>query len=208
MIMVTIAQNRTNPYGHPGTGISDISDGFINNSTGFIEALSGTIQLPNNFTNQGTIEGTATIASSELINSGNLTPGMFGTPGTLTLNGDYLQTSTGILEIGISDASHYGVLNINGNATWGGTLKVDELSGFIPTAGEDFIVALFTGTGTGNFLSIDTSAFQGVTFNTIYTSNGVELQVSSITEVPVASSVWLFGSALAGFIGYNRRKIV
>ena len=31
-------------------------------------------------------------------------------------------------------------------------------------------------------------------------------QFSSITAVPVPGAIWLFGSALTGFIGFNRRK--
>ena len=36
---------------------------------------------------------------------------------------------------------------------------------------------------------------------------GYELKVSAISAVPVPGAVWLFGSALAGFVGLGRRKL-
>lgn len=39
-------------------------------------------------------------------------------------------------------------------------------------------------------------------------SNGIAyLLTSNVTAVPLPAGVWLFGSALAGFIGFNRRKL-
>lgn len=84
-----------------GTGTSALTGVNLTNATdGVIQALSGTVQLANNFDNQGTLAGTASIATSQLVNSGRLAPGEFGgDAGTLTLNGNYQQTAVGLLEI-------------------------------------------------------------------------------------------------------------
>ena len=193
-----------------GTGTSAVSGGnlsFVNSSTGIIEAQSGNLQLPGNFTNQGNITGTSTVTTSQLTNSGHVTPGVYdGVTGALTLNGNYVQTSSGTLEIGISSANHNSILDINGNAVWGGSLKIDDQGNFTPVVGESFTLASISGTASGNFLSIDTSAFQYVTFETLYQSNEVQLLVTAVTTVPIPAPFWLTGSALVGFIGLTRRK--
>ncbi|MCP4875077.1 MAG: hypothetical protein GY896_06330 [Gammaproteobacteria bacterium] len=45
----------------------------------------------------------------------------------------------------------------------------------------------------------------GLDFNTLQASNLFSIQVSA---VPVAAAIWLFGSALVGFIGMSRRMSV
>ena len=191
-------------------GTTDLSGvNLTNNVTGVIEALSGNLLLQSNFDNMGTIEGTAAISTSQLINDGNIK--LYdnnGNPSTLTINGNLIQNSDSTLEVGLSNAIAYSSLTVNGNATWGGRLKLDDIGGFMPTVGELFVIAASTGFETGSFLSIDTSSFQGVTFNTIYNGNNIELQVASVAAVPVPAAFWLFSSALVGFIGFNRRKSV
>lgn len=55
----------------------------------------------------------------------------------------------------------------------------------------------FTPFGTSGFWSTDSSYG--------YFGNATLINVSSI---PVPSAIWLFGSALVGFIGFNRRKTI
>ena len=58
----------------------------------------------------------------------------------------------------------------------------------------------FVGTGT------DTIAFSGYE-NSGY--NGLDdVNVHAVSAVPLPTSVWLFVSAIAGFIGFNRRKTI
>ena len=213
-----------------GTGSSVIGAlglNFVN--SGKVDVQTGAIQIAQNFNNQGNIHvangatlvvtganfsnDTNSLISGQgtidplitLINSGVIQPGENGL-GTLHLDGNYQQSSTSILDIGIGGSDSLGVLDIQGNATWGGTLKVTSLGGFMPTIDELFTVALFSGTFTGQFASLDTSAFSGMTFSTIYGSKDLSIKVTSVNAVPLPAGIWLFGSALAGLVFTGRRK--
>ena len=54
--------------------------------------------------------------------------------------------------------------------------------------------------------------FTGTTFSydfgglTITNGGFVQLDITTASAVPLPGAIWLFGSALAGFIGFNRRK--
>ena len=74
--------------GPAGSGLVDVSDGGIN------VADDGTTIGPN-----GILTGNATITTPILINNGTVVPaGPGGTPGTLTLNGNYQQGPSGVLD--------------------------------------------------------------------------------------------------------------
>ncbi len=84
-------------------------------------------------------------------------------PGTLTIDGNYLQQSGGILEIeigGVTSNSEHDLLHITGNATLGGTLKLFFADGFAPQGGNpsteddtfDFIAV--DGTINGSFSEV------------------------------------------------------
>ncbi len=95
--------------------------------------LSGTGKINGNVTNRGTIR-----------------PGGTGAAGTLTVTGNYTQTSTGVLdiELGGTAAGTYDQLNVSGIATLAGSLTVSLINGFNPTANDMFIVILFGALGT------------------------------------------------------------
>jgi hypothetical protein len=44
------------------------------------------------------------------------------------------------------------------------------------------------------------------TVDNVLTAAPTNWSVTDVTSVPVPAAVWLFGSVLAGFIGFNRRK--
>jgi hypothetical protein len=46
-----------------------------------------------------------------------------------------------------------------------------------------------------------------ITITSAYAATNDNLVYNSIPPIPVPAAVWLIGSALAGFIGYSRRKI-
>jgi hypothetical protein len=89
-------------------------------------------------TNTGELEGKGTIIAN-VSSSGTVSPGE--SPGLLTINGSFTQSSSGILdiEIGGSNAGvDYDVLKVTGAATLGGTLRVTLLNGYVPPAGTEF----------------------------------------------------------------------
>lgn len=114
----------------------------------------------------GTLGGFQTLdAQVGLVNSGTISPGS-GCPcnsiGTLTINGDYAQTSTGTLLIKVSNSTAPGtasdllVIN-NGNAHLNGALSIDTLPGGSLKVG-DKILVLDNSTGSvpisGKFSSL------------------------------------------------------
>src|SRR5262249_1481872 len=58
-----------------------------------------------------------------------------GTQGTLAVNGNYTQTSTGELDVHLYSSSAYDVLSVTGLATLGGTLRILDMGGYTPSFG-------------------------------------------------------------------------
>jgi len=73
-----------------------IVDGLGFDNRGVLDVRSGTINLPANFTNNGTLKGVGTFAigqfgNSTLTNAGQVAPGE--SPGTLSVSGKYVQSA-------------------------------------------------------------------------------------------------------------------
>jgi hypothetical protein len=74
-----------------------------------------------------------------------------GFPGVLTINGDYSQTSLATMVIRIANTTPglgFDQLNITGQATLDGTLRVTLIEGFQPQSGDSFTIMTF-GSRTG-----------------------------------------------------------
>lgn len=54
-------------------------------------------------------------------------------------------------------------------------------------------------------LNFNVNAGESGTFTVSTASNAAAM--SALTPVPVPAAVWLFGSAIAGLIGFSRRKV-
>jgi hypothetical protein len=111
-------------------------------------AAGGTVNLLG-----GTLSGTGTV-NGNLINGGQINPGGIGVAGILTINGNYTQTATGVLNIdigGTAAGSGYDQLVISGSATLAGTLNVNLINGFTPTTGATFPILTCGASRTGTF---------------------------------------------------------
>jgi hypothetical protein len=87
----------------------------------------------------GVIKGTGTLQAN-LMNSGTLAPG--NSPGILTINGDYTQTSTGHLEIevgGLTPGTQHDQVIVTGTATLGGTYEFPIINGFTPQLNDEIV---------------------------------------------------------------------
>ncbi len=89
----------------------------------------------------GTIRGSGTVSGTTFTNSGGtLAPG--ASPGVINISGNYVQTSSGVLEIEVGGPNSanpdYDQLNISGSATLAGTLRATLISGFIPDFSENY----------------------------------------------------------------------
>ncbi|MBN2068614.1 MAG: autotransporter outer membrane beta-barrel domain-containing protein [Opitutales bacterium] len=95
---------------------------------------------------EGTINGT-------VYNNGTIAPGY--SPGTIVIDGDFVQSATGVLIMEI-DGEDYDILDISGTATIAGALELDGelLNNY------EYIVLDAEGGVTGEFSSISGSAMQ------------------------------------------------
>ena len=91
----------------------------------------------------GTLEGLGNVEASlvHVLDGGSLTPG--NSPGQLSIAGDLIIEEGGILEIEIAGPTpgiDYDVLNVSGDATIDGTIKVIFIDGYVPAPGQTFNV--------------------------------------------------------------------
>jgi hypothetical protein len=87
----------------------------------------------------GTINGNLSNAGYLYVDDGN------GTTGTLTVNGNYTQTSVGTLymNIGGQGAGLLDQLNVSGSASLGGSLVVNYVFGYSPASGTPFTIMTY-----------------------------------------------------------------
>jgi hypothetical protein len=97
-----------------------------------------------------TLSGLGTIFG-DVTNSGVVDPTLTGFPvGALVITGNYTQTSTGRLNVGLQSTTVYYALNVGGVATLDGDLWVCALAGFDPCQGDQFTL-LTANQIVGNF---------------------------------------------------------
>ncbi len=124
-----------------GTGTLDLTG--TNTYTGNTNINRGVLKVDGSITSNtfvdhgGTLAGTGTV-QGDVTNNGVVSPG--DAPGTLTVNGNYIQNSRGSLLIDIAgtSAGEFSVLDVLGNAKLSGVLDPVLLNGFVPAVGESF----------------------------------------------------------------------
>ncbi|MGB4498981.1 MAG: MBG domain-containing protein, partial [Methylococcaceae bacterium] len=79
------------------------------------------------------LSGKGTFITPEFINNGTISTG--DSPGIIAITGDFIQTESGLLKMEIQDEtpSGYDQLNISGDATLNGTIKLISLNGYKPS---------------------------------------------------------------------------
>jgi hypothetical protein len=143
-----------------GTGTSSLSVPLSN--TGTIGVYTGTLAVNNQ-------------ANSTFTNSGSL---VIAAGSVLQVSNNYTQTATGSLQPILAGATSFGQLQVSGQATLDGALKVSTANNFSPTAGQSFPV-LTAGSAGGTFAALSGLSFaNGVSLNPVYSSSGVVLQAS------------------------------
>jgi hypothetical protein len=102
----------------------------------------------------GSLSGHGTINAS-VTSSGQVSPG--SPTGILAINGDYTQTSSGILNValgGLTPGTKYDQLVTSGHATLDGTLDITLINGFTPSAGDVFTILTYSAF-SGQFATIN-----------------------------------------------------
>jgi hypothetical protein len=116
--------------------------------------------------NAATLQGTGTINGSLANNAGGIvSPG--NSPGTLSVDGTYSQAggSTLLIELGGTGAGSFDKLAVGGALTAGGTLDIDLINGFTPTAGNSWDILDFA-SATGTFTFALPALSPGLSWNT------------------------------------------
>ena len=160
---------------------------FFNQSGGVIDAASGDLEFTmtnSNFTNDpgAIIKGIAAInVPSNFTNNGITAPG--NSTGMLSYNGNFLPSATAVLDVQLGGVNEidYDKLNVTGTAKLNGTLKIYLTNGFIPAAGDSFVVITTTGSVTDSFVTVD--AQSGLYFTIKKNSNNVTLVVDSVGTI-------------------------
>jgi hypothetical protein len=104
----------------------------------------------------GVLAGTGVI-NGNVLNNAEVDVGQPGSPGILTIVGDYTQTGGGdlVIEIGgLNPGTDFDQLNVTGQATLDGTLTVNLINGFQPASGDGFTIMTFS-SGSGAFANLN-----------------------------------------------------
>jgi hypothetical protein len=133
----------------------------------------------------------------DLTNGGMVSPGT--SPGTLMVDGGYVQTADGelLIELGGPAVGEFDVLSISGQADLAGTLRI-ALDGYTPVPGEQFLIMEYE-TYVGGFDSILTP--DGMEADLNYDAPGGLL----VTMIPEPASLALLATGILIVIKRQRR---
>ena len=117
-------------------GVVDVRGGELTLGTTNPVAAFGTLRV----NPSGLLAGCGRVKGRVMNDGGEVAPGC--SPGTMTVEGDYTQTSAGALTIrltgGLGGGASNDVLSVTGNITLAGALTLNFLDGFAPKRGERF----------------------------------------------------------------------
>ena len=150
-----------------GAGLVSFSGGSIQLG-GSVAAGGGILIGPN-----AVVSGTG-VLTGLVVNAGTLNIGSGATIVTVTIQGDYLQTASGVLGIAIGGpnaGTDFDQLVVSGSATLDGTLAILLVNGFTPASGSTYSV-LTSASETGTFATL---SGDGTLFTAAYGPSGVTL---------------------------------
>jgi hypothetical protein len=161
-----------------------------------------------------TIKGNGDIFTSGglFTNNGTISPGF--SPGKISISGNYVQGSTGVLNLeigGKTPATEYDQLVVTGAATLAGTLNLTLIDGYRPKVGDVFQIISF-GSFTGAFSTIN---FTGFTAQVTYGPTGITFKVLTVPDIPLNIATRLLvnpdpNQLIGGFIitGTQPKKVI
>ncbi|MFC6283734.1 MULTISPECIES: two-partner secretion domain-containing protein [Polaromonas] len=148
-----------------GGGLTVSQDG--GNANGTLNIAGGTISLTGgsainagavNVQTGGTLAGSGDLVlggAGTLTNNGTLSLGTANGYGRLTVQGKYVQGSTGILNVKLGDSDGFDVLAVAADATLNGRLNVRGINNFVPAVGSTFNVLTAGQGSSGSFSTVN-----------------------------------------------------
>ncbi len=190
-----------------GSNVNSIREFEIFNFNSGISGISGTHTdvMATTIAAGATLNAAdATMLSGALANNGILNIG--NSPGALTLSGDFVQGSSGVLNVEIDNVG-FDQLILDGSATLGGTLNIVFLSGFSYTPGEMQRRIIDAAAGiSGAFDTINGE--NGLLIGQTVEIDAVNSDVNITTTITMASDIAgltgnqsVVGDALVGLLG-------
>jgi len=183
----------------PGYGSFVMEAGTLN---------AGAIFNNGHFTGE-TGSGNISVANG-FYNTGVVAPGQ--SPGTLTIDGNYIQDPVGTLLIelgGYAPGTDSDLLEITGTAQLDGGLGVSLWNGFTPSDGDEFDI-LKAGELSGMFDANSLIFPKGWSWQIAYLdldgNNTYDTVRLTANSVPVPAAVWLLASGLIGLVGLRHQK--
>jgi uncharacterized repeat protein (TIGR01451 family) len=158
------------------SGTMHFGDSYVQ-SAGTTTVVSGaTLQTETIALNGGSLTGNGTVAGT-VANHATVSPGQ--SPGTLTIDGDYVQSENGALVIqlgGTAPGTQYDRLLVSGSVTLDGTLDVTATNGFLATPGNAFQLLTFgSRVDDSTFAVMNGLAGAGTTLAPTFTATGLQL---------------------------------
>jgi hypothetical protein len=149
------------------TGRLTVEGGTVKDDSGITAAPGGSLTTT---LTGGTLTGGGNIMGPVTNVGATVSPGDT-TLGTFTISGNYTQQAGGTLAVGIDGTAH-GLLQVSGTATLGGDLQLTDVNGFLPAAGEEWVLLPSAPTQTGTFTLTGPSA---PLYTVTYASDAVDL---------------------------------
>jgi outer membrane autotransporter protein len=170
--------------------------------------VDGSIASAQTFVNAGGLLGGTGIIGGNLTNSGVVSPGSPGSVGTLTVNGNYTQTTGGTLRIEVTSTSQFDLLLVGGHASLAGTLQLVRLNNFQLQVGDKVSFLTAQGGVSGNFSTIQnpflTNTLVEAEINIVGNSVQLEGTQGSFTAVACNPNTVAVGAALNSTVGDPR----
>lgn len=176
------------------TGGTVVNRGIINSTASAFQSSAG---VTLNMENAAGAKATGSLqlsAATSLLNAGTLSlrhganfvsPGGSGTIVASTIGGDFVQTSTGTLDILVNDATMFSTLTVGGLATLAGTINLDIRPGY---AGGTLAGVITTGTGIlDNGITVSDTLLR-YNFTPVLNGNALDIVVTDTGLTTIAAA--------------------
>lgn len=204
LLRIDTATNAAFTLAGSGAGtVEKRGDGRLDFGTAFtfgaLDVIAGRVRINTIGTTNATVDSGAALDGTgriigNLVNNGTVAPG--NSIGTLTVQGNYVQSAGSVLEVEFDAAGNMDLLAVTGSATLnGGTLRFVSLGG-AEGVGGTFLTA--AGGLTGTFTTVETVGAQ-LPLSVIYQSNGALMAPSVVTARPSTFNAQLLAAAETSF---------